>query len=262
MMYLQTALNLAKESGGILRKFWGNLQDIRDKEIAGDLVTEADKESDRYILGQLQKIYPTHSVLTEESGEHAIESSDFLWVIDPLDGTVNYAHQNPFFCVSIALLYKGEPIVGVVYNPIYDELFHAVCGEGAFLNGRSIAVSKTADLAHSLLATGFPYDRRQNPDNNYKEFAHLTNMTQGVRRIGSAALDMAYVACGRMDGYWERGIKAWDIAAGALLVQEAGGSVSGYDRGAPNIFSGKILATNGLIHNALSQELIQIGRKS
>lgn len=256
--YLETAVDLANVAGEILRKFWGNIQHIQNKGISGDLVTEADKESDKAILERLQKKYPTHSILTEESGEHKIENSDFLWVIDPLDGTTNYAHQNPLFSVSIALLYKGKAIVGVVYNPIYNELFYGAHGQGAYLKGNPINVSNTGDLAQSLLATGFRYDRRQNPDNNYKEFVHLTDLTQGVRRLGSAALDIAYVASGRIDGYWERGIKPWDIAAGVLLVEEAGGSISSYDGASLDIFSGEIIVSNSLIHEVLTEEIVKI----
>jgi myo-inositol-1(or 4)-monophosphatase len=259
--YLETAIQIAREGGDVLRNFFGKVQHIHDKKNAGDLVTEADIESDCIIRNALQEAYPTHSILTEESGRYSRKESDFLWIVDPLDGTTNYAHCFPFFSVSIALLYQKELLVGVVYNPISQELFHAVRGGGAFLGEEPIAVSRAKDLEHSLLATGFPYDRRQNSDNNYKEFTHLTHLTQGVRRLGSAALDLAYVACGRLDGYWERGIKAWDIAAGVLLVQESGGKVSGYEENQLDIFSSEVLATNGYIHSLLSRELQQVRDK-
>lgn len=254
--YYRLALALADEGGQVLTHFWGNLSDVRDKQIAGDLVTEADKESEKKILAFLRKEEPSHGILAEESGAHKSHESEFLWVIDPLDGTVNYAHQFPFFAVSIGLLYQGTPIVGVVYNPIHQEKFHGFLGGGAYLNNHKIFVSKVNSLNKSLLTTGFPYDRRETKENNYAEFCRLTDLTLGVRRPGAAALDLAYVACGRCDGYWERGIHPWDIAAGVLLVKEAGGKVSAYDGGDLDLFSGKILATNGLIHDKLGKELM------
>lgn len=260
--YLKVALALADNGGAVLKRFWGNLSDIRDKEYRGDLVTEADKESERSILGILKSVYPTHSVLAEESGRHNQAQSSFLWVIDPLDGTTNYAHQYPMVAVSVALLYYEHPLVGVVFNPIQNELFYAAKGSGAFLNGQPIGVSKVFSLNQSLLTSGFAYDRQITLDNNYAEFCHLTDLTQGVRRGGSAALDMAYVAAGRFDGYWERGIKPWDIAAGTLLVEEAGGKVTAYDESSLNLYEGRILATNGHIHHELSQELINLNKSA
>jgi len=259
--YEGIALALAEAGGAVLRHFWGNLHEIQDKELLGDLVTEADKESEKRILSLLHDFCPSHEVLAEESGKHAASHAEFLWVIDPLDGTTNYSHQYPVAAVSVALLYHGAPVVGVIYNPMQQELFKASLGKGATLNDRSIAVSTTKTLAQSLLVSGFAYDRRQTSDNNYDEFCHLTDLTHGVRRTGSAALDMAYVAAGRFEGYWERGIKAWDVAAGALLVQEAGGMVSAYDGSAADLYSGKIMATNGLIHKELSDELGKIRQK-
>ncbi len=260
--YAAVALALAEEGGAVLKHYWGNLHDICDKELAGDLVTEADKESERRILALLQREYPDHSALAEESGQHAKHKSDFpsdfLWIIDPLDGTTNYAHQYPVVAVSVALVFRGQPVVGVVLNPLQGELYQATIGSGATLNGQTIKVSAARNLAKSLLASGFAYDRRQTADNNYAEFCHLTNLTQGVRRGGSAALDLAYVAAGRCDGYWERGIKAWDIAAGSLLVQEAGGMVTGYDGAPLDLYGGRILATNGHLHPALSAELLRV----
>jgi len=181
-----------------------------------------------------------------------------LWAIDPLDGTTNYAHQYPFSAASIGLLVEGVPCVGAIFDPFHQELFRAAKGLGATRNRLPIAVSQTTELRNSLLVTGFAYDRRETSDNNYAEFCHLTHLTQGVRRSGSAAIDLAYVACGRLDGYWERGLSPWDVAAGVVLVQEAGGKVTAYDRSPFDLLSGRILATNGHLHAALSHELLQV----
>lgn len=245
----------AQAGGEILRHFWGNLKTIEDKAFAGDLVTEADKASEQAIVDLIATKYPSHAILGEESGAHRIDSSPYLWVIDPLDGTTNYSHQYPVVAVSIALLHEGIPIIAVVFNPFLGEKFIAVRGEGTTLNGRPIRVSATSALDKCLLASGFAYDRRQTTDNNYAEFCRLTDLTQGVRRGGSAALDLAYVAAGRFDGYWERGIQPWDIAAGVLLVTEAGGSVSGYVGELLDLFAGRVVATNGHIHAQLLDEL-------
>jgi myo-inositol-1(or 4)-monophosphatase len=198
---------------------------------------------------------PDHKILAEESGQLGNQESAYLWAIDPLDGTTNYAHQYPASAVSVGLLIDGVPQVGAIFDPFREELFRAAKGLGATRNRRPIRVSDTATLEKSLLVTGFAYDRRQTTDNNYAEFCHLTHLTQGVRRSGSAALDLAYVACGRLDGYWERGLSPWDIAAGIVLVEEAGGTVTAYDRSPLNISSGRILATNGQLHSSLSQAL-------
>lgn len=259
--YLNFALALAKKGGRVLKKYWGKLEQIDHKKVSIDLVTEADRKSEEVILKSIQKEYPLHAILSEETGLQDKEGADFLWVVDPLDGTTNYTHQYPMVSISIALLYKGEPIVGVVYNPILNELFYASKGQGSFFNHHLIKVSEIAFLNQSLLASGFPYDRRENRDNNYAEFCFLTHETQGVRRGGSAALDLAYVACGRFDGYWERGIKPWDIAAGILLIREAGGVVTNYENEFININSEKILATNGHLHSIISQHLLKIRTK-
>ena len=256
--YSSFAFDLAQEAGEILLYYWGNLKIISDKEGKGNLVTEADHESEKKMLALLKRHYPDHAVLAEESGAHLSKDNDFLWVIDPLDGTTNYAHGYPIVSVSIALIYQTKPVIGVVFNPIQKELFQAQKGQGASLNGTSIKVSTTKTVKKSLLASGFAYDRCETNDNNYREFCHLTSVSQGVRRAGSAALDLAYVAAGRFDGYWERGIKPWDIAAGSLLVDEAGGVVSAYDKTKLDFYSGKILATNGHIHHQLSKELLMI----
>ncbi len=253
--FLQIATEAAKSGGIILEKYWGKLSKIEQKKYSWDLVTEADKESEQKILEILHREFPTHTLLGEESGLQMMQGADYVWVVDPLDGTTNYTHQYPMVSVSIGLLHKGQPIIGVVYNPIHQELFQAAQGLGATLNEQKIAVSKVDSLKSSLLATGFAYDRVTTPDNNYNEFFHITHHSQGVRRCGSAALDLAYVAAGRLDGFWERGLKPWDIGAGVILIREAGGTVTSYEDTPLILESGRILATNGLIHKTLSKEL-------
>lgn len=257
--YLEIATEATLAGGSVLQTYWGKLESIEEKGRPGDLVTEADKLAEAAVLQVLERHLPDHPILAEESGQlgTAIDSP-FLWAIDPLDGTTNYTHQYPFSAVSIGLLIEGTPAVGAVYNPFHQELFRAAKGLGATLNRRPIQVSKTATLANSLLVTGFAYDRRERVDNNYAEFCHLTHLTQGVRRGGSAAIDLAYVACGRLDGYWERGLSPWDLAAGVVLVEEAGGQVTAYDETQFDIHSGRILATNSAIHGALSNVLQQV----
>jgi myo-inositol-1(or 4)-monophosphatase len=256
--FLDIATTAALAAGVELRRYWGNLKDVQEKGRPGDLVTEADRAAEAAVLSVLTRHVPDHAILAEESGQIGALDADYLWAVDPLDGTTNYAHQYPCFAVSIGLLIHGVPSVGVVYNPITEELFQAATGLGATFNHRPMGVSSTAQLADSLLVTGFAYDRRQTPDNNYAEFCRLTHLTQGVRRSGSASMDLASVACGRLDGYWERGLSPWDVAAGVVLVREAGGRVSAYDEGAFELRSGRILATNGALHGSLSQELQQV----
>lgn len=259
--YLIAAVEMAQEGGKVLINYWGKLSDIREKQFTGDLVTEADKESEHVILDLIRERYPTHVILSEESGLFSVEGSEFQWVVDPLDGTTNYTHQYPMVSISIALLFQGSPIVGVVYNPILNELFQAAKGHGTTFNQQKVHVSEVSKLEKGLLATGFAYDRRETIDTNYAEFCHLTNLTHGVRRGGSAAIDLAYVAAGRLDGFWERGLRPWDMAAGALLVEEAGGRVTNYELDPFVLESGKILASNGKIHEAISRELLHIRRK-
>ncbi len=256
--FLEIATEAALSAGAILQSYWGNLESVQEKGRPGDLVTEADAAAEAAVITILKRHFPDHQILAEESGHQGNTVSRFLWAIDPLDGTTNYAHQYPFSATSIALLIDGVPQVGVIFDPFHQELFRAAKGLGATLNRKPIQVSKTNTLAQSLLVTGFAYDRRETPDNNYAEFCHLTHLTQGVRRGGSASIDLAYVACGRLDGYWERGLSPWDIAAGIVLVQEAGGQVSAYDQSPIDLSSGRILATNTYLHEALSTELLQI----
>ena len=257
--WLDSATEAALAAGAVLQHYWGNLSRIDEKGRSGDLVTEADRGAEAAVMAVLERHLPAdHGVLAEESGVIRGREASLLWAIDPLDGTTNYTHQYPFCAVSIGLLAEGEPVLGVVYDPIHNDLFRAATGLGASLNRRPIHVSKTERLAQSLLVTGFAYDRRETPDNNYAEFCHFTHLTQGVRRGGAAAIDLAYVACGRLDGYWERGLAPWDIAAGIVLVREAGGRVTAYDGSPLDVMAGRLLATNGHLHQAMSHTLGQI----
>ncbi len=255
--YLDIATEAALAGGAILQAYAGKVE-IHEKGRPGDLVTAADKAAEAAILKVIQRHFPDHAILAEESGQVGADQSEFLWAIDPLDGTTNYAHQYPFFACSIGLLIQGIPSVGVIFDPSRQDLFRAARGLGATCNRQPIQVSQTATLSQSLLVTGFAYDRRETPDNNYAEFCHFTHLTQGVRRGGAASMDLAYVACGKLDGFWERGLSPWDMAAGVVIVEEAGGKVTAYDQGPFLINSGRILATNGFIHAALSQELGRI----
>jgi myo-inositol-1(or 4)-monophosphatase len=256
--YLDVATEAALAAGAVLQNYWGNLEHVEEKGRSGDLVTEADRAAEAVVLDVLRRHVPTHKILAEESGQLGNLESDYLWAIDPLDGTTNFAHQYPCFTVSVGLLIDGVPSVGAVFDPFRQELFRAAKGLGATCNRRSIQVSKTSELSKSLLVTGFAYDRRETTDNNYAEFCYLTHLTQGVRRSGSASLDLAYVACGRLDGYWERGLSPWDIVAGIVLVEEAKGKVTAYNGSPIQIQSGRVLATNGLLHDSLSQSLQQV----
>jgi myo-inositol-1(or 4)-monophosphatase len=259
---LQTLLDIATEAalagGEVLKAYWGKLESIQEKGRSGDLVTEADMLAEQAILAILKRHVPEHQILAEESGKSGNLDSPYLWAIDPLDGTTNYAHQYPFSASSVGLLQNGVPCVGAIFDPFHNELFRAAKGLGATRNQQPMRVSQTDSLERSLLVTGFAYDRRDVIDNNYAEFCHLTHLTQGVRRGGAASVDLAYIACGRLDGYWERGLSPWDLAAGIVLVQEAGGVVTAYDQRPFSFASGRILATNGLIHEALSQELAKV----
>ncbi|MBW4648002.1 MAG: inositol monophosphatase [Kastovskya adunca ATA6-11-RM4] len=257
-IFLDIATEAAMAAGAVLREYWGKLDAVEEKGRPGDLVTIADKQAEATILAMLRRHVPEHAILAEESGQLGDRSDQYLWAIDPLDGTTNYAHQYPMAAVSVGLIIAGTPQVGAIYNPFRDELFRAAKGLGATRNRQPIHVSQTAELSRSLLVTGFAYDRHETRDNNYAEFCYLTHLTQGVRRSGSASLDLADVACGRLDGYWERGLSPWDVAAGVVLVEEAGGKVTAYDDSAFVLESGRILATNGALHSNLSRELLQV----
>lgn len=253
--FLDIATEAASAGGAVLQYYWGNLSNIQQKGRPGDLVTEADKAAEKEVLSVLRRHLPDHAILAEESGSIGEQKDGLLWAVDPLDGTTNYTHQYPFCGCSVGLLIDGKPAVGAIFDPVHNHLFRAAKGLGATVNRQPINVSETASLADSLLVTGFAYDRRETIDNNYAEFCHLTHLTQGVRRGGAASIDLAYVACGRLDGYWERGLSPWDLAAGVILVEEAGGQVTAYDQSPFEIESGRLLATNSKVHQELSDVL-------
>jgi myo-inositol-1(or 4)-monophosphatase len=256
--FVDIATEAALSAGAVLQSFLGKIEDsIIEKGRPGDLVTAADKASEDVILAHMERHLPEHGILSEESGQLGNQKDKYLWAIDPLDGTTNFAHQYPMFAVSIGLLIDGIPEVGVIYDPWHNELFRAGSGLGATRNRYPIRVSNTSELSRSLLVTGFAYDRRETTDNNYGEFCHFTHLTQGVRRSGAASIDLAYVACGRVDGYWERGLSVWDMVAGVAIVREAGGKVTAYDGSGFKVESGRILATNGRIHDVMSESLMQ-----
>jgi myo-inositol-1(or 4)-monophosphatase len=240
------ATGTARKAGAVLRDYQQRgVQAEYKGEI--DLVTEADRASEALILDRIRAAYPDHAILSEESGANQ-QTSRYKWIADPLDGTTNFAHGFPAFSVTLALLVDEVLELGVTYDPLRDELFTARRGRGAQLNDRAIHVSKTPLLDRALLCTGFPYDRRTNPLNNTQQFTDFLLQSQAVLRVGSAALDLAYVACGRLDGFWEFRLNAWDMAAGVLLVNEAGGHTSEPDGSPVRQWSGRVVASNGLLH--------------
>ncbi len=250
---LQDLILLARQAGEILRLGFGKTHQVDYKSLI-DPVTEIDRQSEAFLLENIRRRFPEHRIVAEENGEFQGDA-DALWYIDPLDGTVNYAHGIPIFSVSLAYAREGEVQFGVVYAPQMNECFAAARGAGATLNGHPIRVSSTSDLDHSLLVTGFPYHVRTTPENNLNWYAHFALRTQGVRRLGSAALDLCYVAAGRFDGYWEKFVEPWDIAAGALIAREAGARVTAYDGGGA-IFRRpcSVIAANPSIHTAMMGE--------
>ena len=258
---LLNLFKIAKESAlignEILIKNYNKIQTITSKGRKGDLVTNVDLEVEEKIKDYLSKKTPDISIHAEESGK-LIKTSELTWCIDPLDGTTNYSHGYPFFGTSIGLLYKNNPILGSISVPYLNELYSACIGKGAYCNDKEIRVSNTSTLFDSLLVTGFSYDRFDIEDNNYAEFCYLTHKTRGVRRGGAAAVDLAFVASGKVDGYWERGLEIWDLAAGAIIVTEAGGVVSDYPNGEFNLSSGRILACCPKLEKELKLELSKV----
>ena len=250
---LQKVEGIARQAGAVLMGGFGNVRHIQQKG-AIDLVTEFDKLSEDVILSFIQKEFPDHAILSEESGRNQTVS-EYQWVIDPLDGTTNFAHGIPFFSVSIGLWKDNSPLVGIVYDPFHDEMFSAEAGQGATLNHQPIHVSSRAELGQAVISTGFPYDLRTNPHNNLEQFAHFLLRTQSVRHLASAALDCTWTAMGRLDGYWEFGVKPWDVGAGALIVREAGGRVTAVDGGEDFLSTETILVSNGLIHEQMFRVL-------
>ncbi len=248
--YLSPMQDLAREAGALLLSFFGKVTIEYKGDV--DLVTQADRSSEALIVERIRKQWPSHDLIGEE-GSRIETGSDFRWYVDPLDGTTNFAHGYPVFCVSLGLEYKGELIAGVIFDPTRDEMFAAEKGGGSRLNGRVVRVSPATHLAESLLATGFPsHKRHKNP--NIQFYHQITLRSHGVRRAGSAALDLCCVACGRYDGFWEFNLNSWDTAAGVLLVQEAGGKVTNFSGGPFTIDSREVLASNSLLHAELMRE--------
>lgn len=247
---LACAVRLARKAGEIQLKHLGRVGHITYKGPI-DIVTEVDKKCEKLIVGGIKKIFPDHDILAEE-GSGKRSRSDYRWIIDPVDGTVNYAHGFRFFCVSIALEWKGEVVVGVVYDPNRDELFSAIKGRGTFLNGVRAHVALTPKLGRALLATGFSYDiHTRTRSSNLDHWVNFIRTAQAVRRPGSAAIDLAWLAAGRIDGFWELSLKAWDMAAGIILIREAGGRVTAFDGGSFDLYGSEILASNGRIHREM-----------
>lgn len=246
---LQFAVALAQQAGALLRQ---RLAEVRRETHKGfaELVTEVDTASERLIVSALREQLPAHAVEAEE-GMGYEQSSAYRWFVDPLDGTNNYAHGYPHFCVSLGLWREGAPLLGVVYDPVREETFWAVRERGAFLNGRPIRVSARTSLEESLVSTGFPYDKRVRPDNNLEEFTRVTLRARGTRRSGVAALDLCYVGAGRQEAHWEIGLKPWDIAAGALIVGEAGGRVTTPGETGWVLHGRRLVASNGHVHDEL-----------
>lgn len=254
----RVALRAADRGGEVLRRHFGRIRRV-DKKGVNDLVTEADLAAEAAIVRTLRAAFPDHGILAEESGRHEGRNGA-VWIVDPLDGTTNFAHGLPFCAVSIALADAGRPVHGVVLNPFGGELFSAVAGRGATLNGRPIRVSTTARLPDALLATGFPYDPPEAMHARVMgRLAAAVAAARGVRRFGAAALDLCYVACGRLDGFWEEGLKPWDTAAGVLLVREAGGYVTDLDGGEFTLEGPTVLATNGALHRRTAETLTAVG---
>jgi myo-inositol-1(or 4)-monophosphatase len=245
---LETATQIAREAGALLSGFFARRVRAESKG-EFDIVTEADRASEAFIVEQLKKHFPAHAIVAEEGGGQQ-GHSEFRWYVDPLDGTTNFAHGFPIYNVTLALERAGELVAGVIFDPVHDELFQAERGGGAFLNGSRIHVSKAPALAGALLATGFP-TRKRHRNVNVHFFYQLSMLTHGIRRAGSAAIDLAWVACGRLEGFWEFGLNPWDMAAGVLIVSEAGGQVSDMKGAAVNVHGPHLLADNGLIHGEL-----------
>lgn len=246
--FLTVARTLALKAGGIQKRACGKKFKIDFKGSGtNDLVTEIDKKCEAMITKELAKAFPDHGILGEE-GAKKNSGHDFTWIIDPVDGTTNFAHGHPYFAVSIGLAYQGAPIIGVVYAPLLNELYSAAQGQGAYLNDKKITVSITKKLQFSLLSTGFTYKRR---GINLPNFEHFLYNTQGIRRGGAASIDLCYVAAGRIDGYWELGLKPWDITAGVCILKEAGGRTTSMAGQKLDLYAKNILATNGKIHKEM-----------
>ena len=253
---LEDIINISKEAGELIRSKFNTDFSFEFKTNESDLVTEVDQASEKIIVNFIKKKYPTHGIITEEGGT-SLSKSEYNWVVDPLDGTTNFAHGLPIFAVSIGIQKNGEIIAGVVYDIMQNIIYSAELNNGAYENGKKIKVNDNANLRHALLVTGFPYDVRENPENALGKFVAFTKASRGIRRLGSAAIDFCYVAKGVFDGFWEVHLKPWDMCAGKLIVEEAGGLVTDFDGNKVNIFSKKILASNGKVHDAMIEILKQ-----
>ncbi|MCF6268877.1 MAG: inositol monophosphatase [Melioribacteraceae bacterium] len=253
-MMIQKIINISKEAGEIIREGFGKKLTLEYKSNITDFVTNIDKEAENKIIEFIKKEYPSHNVLAEESGVDN-RNSKYTWVIDPLDGTMNFAHGLPIFCVSIGVMKDSEIIAGVIYDVMNDAIFSAEKGSGAFQNSKKISVSENSDLEKSLLVTGFPYNIKENPDFAMERFNKFLMNSSGVRRLGSAAIDMCYVANGVFDGFWEVNLQPWDICAGMLLIKEAGGKISNFSNEQIDVYSKQLLATNNKVHNEMIKVL-------
>lgn len=247
---LAVAADAARQAGAILAECAHNGFRVKYKQVI-NLVTDADHQAEQRIIDVIHKAFPTHRVLAEERGLTETLPSRYTWVVDPLDGTTNFAHGFPAYCVSIGVECDGNGIVGAVYDPTRDELFTAELGHGAYLNGVPISASRTDHLDRALLVTGFAYDIRETPNNNLSHFARFALKVQGLRRTGTAALDLCYVAAGRFDGFWEVSLSPWDMAAGVVILREAGGKVTNCTGAPHSIYGRELVASNGLIHRAM-----------
>ncbi len=254
---LDDIITIARGAGKIaMRHFAAPIPIAARKSTRSDVVTAADTEAEAFIVRELLQRFPEHHIVGEEGGGQGApaKTAPFHWFVDPIDGTVNFAGKFPHFCTSIALATpEREPLLGVIYDPTRNEVFSAVPGDGARLNGQAVRVTATSELNDAIICSGFPYDKHTNPDNNLREWALFLQHIRGERRLGSAALDLAYVAAGRLDGYWEQQLNPWDTMAGLLLVQEAGGTVTDYNgaRNPQRQDRGRYVASNGLIHAAM-----------
>ncbi|HWQ35324.1 MAG TPA: inositol monophosphatase family protein [Blastocatellia bacterium] len=246
----ELAIRAAREAGAILRDYAARGFEVTNKGRI-NLLTEADLASEKHIKELIASHYPTHRIIAEESGVSDHRDFEYCWIIDPLDGTTNFAHGFPCFAVSIGIEHKGQPVAGAIYDPSRDEMFAAERGAGATLNGQRIRVSDVEQLERALVVSGFPYDVRERMDEYLPAWRAFLEHAQGVRRFGAAAIDMAYVACGRLDGFWEYGLNAWDMAAGAVIVEEAGGRMSKLDGSPFDPYVPSMLCTNGQVHEEM-----------
>jgi len=243
-------IQISEEAGELIRNAFGKAHSIEFKTNELNLVTETDKASEKLITDFIKKKYPSHGILAEE-GSDLNKLAEYLWVVDPLDGTTNFAHGLPIFSISIGLQKSGETIIGVVYDVMRNVIYSAEKGSGSFENGRRISVNKNSNLGHGVLVTGFPYDIRENPDKAFERFIAFLKQARAIRRLGSAAIDFCYVASGVFDGFWEVSLHPWDICAGKLIVEEAGGLVTDFDGNKIDIYSKRILGTNGSVHQKM-----------